>query len=200
MKIYIPMAMVAFRAIIAPFTILIAYFAPQYKHWIAILAIIAIISDIFDGILARKWGVATAKLRLYDCWADLFFWLCACYCIWLCFPELVLNYQYWIIPLFILEPIPDLIYWFRFRKTGCSHAYSSKSFGVALVVMFCSLFLAEIAGIPFLIAIALGLISQTDRILIALLLPARICDIPSFYHAYLLKKGKTFKKNPLFHS
>ena len=195
----IPMLLIIFRVFLAPAVCFVAYVYPEHKYWIVILCYLAIISDIFDGIIARKLGVATAKLRIYDCWADFVFWLAAVWCIWICFPDLVRANAFLVIFLFIFEPLPDIIYLIRFKKQGCSHAYSSKTFGIALVLMFTCLFGFGVAGIPFYVAIFIGLLSQIDRILIALLLPARICDIPSCYHAFLLRKGQTIKRNPLFH-
>jgi len=43
----------------------------------------------------------------------------------------------------------------------------------------------------------LGFISHIERILITLLLPKWTHDIPSFYHAYLIRKGVGFKRNKL---
>ena len=199
MKKKIPLLLIIFRVLLAPVVCFVAYVYPEHKYWIVILCYLAIISDIFDGIIARKLGVATSKIRIYDCWADFVFWLSAIWCVWVCFPDLVRANAFLVMFLFIFEPLPDTIYMIRFGQQGCSHAYSSKLFGIALVLTFTCLFGFEIAGIPFYMAIFIGLLSQIDRILIALLLPARICDIPSFYHAFLLRKGQTIKRNPLFH-
>jgi phosphatidylglycerophosphate synthase len=199
MRKSIPLILIVFRVFLAPIVLFIAYELPEYKFWIVICCYLAIISDIFDGIIARKLGVATQKIRIYDCWADFIFWLSALWCIWVCFPHLVLENPILVSLLFIFEFIPDSIYLVRFRKQGCSHAYSSKFFGISLVIAFTCLFGWEIAGIPFYLALFAGLISQIDRILIALLLPSRICDIPSFYHSWLLRQGKTFNRNPMFH-
>lgn len=175
-----------------------AYAGNEYNIWIVVACYLAIISDVFDGIIARHYKVSSAKLRLWDSNVDLIFWLSACWCIWVCFPQEVTNRWAIILPLLIIEWIPDGIYLLRFRKFGCAHNYASKLFGLFLLAMFTLLF---VSNQPFLLTttISIGLISQVDRILIALILPARVCDVPSSYHAFLIRKGIPFKKYKLFH-
>jgi CDP-diacylglycerol--glycerol-3-phosphate 3-phosphatidyltransferase len=53
-------------------------------------------------------------------------------------------------------------------------------------------------GFFFFLALIVGYLSHLDRILITLLIPKWTHDIPSTYHAWLLRQGKTFKKFKLF--
>ena len=194
----LPFLLIYFRLLLAPVLLWMAYAGNEYNIWIVVACYLAIISDVFDGIIARHYKVSSAKLRLWDSNVDLIFWLSACWCIWVCFPQEVTNRWAIILPLLIIEWIPDCIYLLRFRKFGCAHNYASKLFGLFLLAMFTLLF---ISNQPFLLTttISIGLISQVDRILIALILPARVCDVPSSYHAFLIRKGIPFKKYKLFH-
>jgi phosphatidylglycerophosphate synthase len=194
----LPFLLIYFRLLLAPVILWMAYAGNEYNVWIVVACYFAIISDVFDGIIARYYKVSSAKLRLWDSNVDLIFWLSACWCIWVCFPQEVTNRWAIILPLLIIEWIPDGIYLLRFQKFGCAHNYASKLFGLFLLAMFTLLFLNNQ---PFLLTttISIGLISQIDRILIALILPARVCDVPSSYHAFLIRKGIPFKKYKLFH-
>lgn len=194
----LPFLLIYFRLLLAPVIIWMAYAGNDFNVWIVVACYLAIISDVFDGIIARHYKVSSAKLRLWDSNVDLIFWLSACWCIWVCFPQEVMIRWAIILPLLIIEWIPDSIYLLRFRKFGCAHNYASKLFGLFLLAMFSLLFLNNH---PFLFTttIIIGLISQIDRILIALILPARVCDVPSSYHAFLIRKGIPFKKYKLFH-
>lgn len=195
----LPFALILLRLALAPLLLYLATLGQNYFPLIILCCYLALISDIFDGIIARHYHVATESLRLWDSNVDLIFWLCACCCIWIGFPsEIELRWSI-IIPLLLLEWIPDIIYWLRFRKFGCAHNYFSKLFGIFLLLNFTLLFGFN-SSILLTTTIILGLISQLDRILIALILPARTCDIPSAYHARLIKKGVPFKKYKLFHS
>jgi CDP-diacylglycerol--glycerol-3-phosphate 3-phosphatidyltransferase len=83
----------------------------------------------------------------------------------------------------------------KFKKETCTHALLSKLWGITLLVAFTSLIGFNHAGIPFAITIIMGLISQLDIILITLILPKWTHDVPSAYHAYLIRKGIEFKRN-----
>lgn len=194
----LPFLLIYFRLLLAPVILWMAYAGNEYNIWIVVACYLAIISDVFDGIIARHYKVSSAKLRLWDSNVDLIFWLSACWCIWVCFPQEVTNRWAIILPLLIIEWLPDGIYLLRFRKFGCAHNYASKLFGLFLLAMFTLLF---VSNQTFLLTttISIGLISQIDRILIALILPARLCDVPSSYHAFLIRKGIPFKKYKLFH-
>jgi len=90
-----------------------------------------------------------------------------------------------------------LISFLKFKKETCTHAFLSKMWGLSLLAAFSSLIGFNYAGFPFHLAIVLGLISHLDRILITLILPKWTHDVPSAYHAYLIRKGIWFKRNPL---
>jgi CDP-diacylglycerol--glycerol-3-phosphate 3-phosphatidyltransferase len=83
----------------------------------------------------------------------------------------------------------------KFGKETCTHAFLSKLWGLTLLAAFTSLIGFNHAGIPFTAAIVMGLISHVDRILITLILPEWTHDIPSAYHAWLIRKGIGFKRN-----
>lgn len=48
---------------------------------------IAFFSDVFDGIIARELGVATANLRHLDSLADTAFYLAAAFAVWRVYPS-----------------------------------------------------------------------------------------------------------------
>ena len=83
----------------------------------------------------------------------------------------------------------------KFKRETCTHAFLSKLWGITLLIAFTSLIGFNHAGIPFHVAIIMGLISHIDRILITLILSEWTHDIPSAYHAYLIRKGIDFKRN-----
>jgi phosphatidylglycerophosphate synthase len=156
------------------------------------------ISDIFDGVIARNLGVATNSLRKWDANVDIVFWLAAGVCIWMLNGQLLRDHLYFIIALFVLEPVSDLINLVKFRKSGCAHNWLSKAWGIVLLITFTFLLAGEQPAWLFLTCLVLGLLSQVDRIIISSLLPGPECDIPSCYHAWLRRKGRTFKRFKLF--
>lgn len=199
MKRYIPISLIIFRLILAPVILSLVYFLRQESRvTVIVLMYLGLLSDILDGIIARELNVSSEKLRRFDSQTDMLFWVSIGVSTWLLYPDLISAHRIPIILIFVMEGMCYLISIIKFGKETCTHAYLSKLFGIALLVAFTSLIGFNHAGISFFIAILFGLISHVDRILITLILPQWTHDIPSFYHAYLIRKGIEFKRNKLF--
>ncbi|WP_276481633.1 CDP-alcohol phosphatidyltransferase family protein [Paraflavitalea pollutisoli] len=194
----IPFALILFRLLLAPVMLLWTVQTHQSGWFLVACLWAGLLSDIFDGIIARNLGVADNRLRKWDGNVDIVFWLAAGVCVWILNGQLMKEHIYWIVALFVLEPISDLINFVKFRKSGCAHNWTSKTWGLFLLVTFTSFFAGQQPVVLFRICLALGLVSQLDRIIISSLLPKPECDIPSCYHAWLRRQGKTFKRYKLF--
>lgn len=195
----IPQALILFRFLLAPLILGLAYFVgDNSKTLIVFLIYLGLISDILDGIVARKQNISSATLRRLDSQTDMIFWLATGFATWILYPELIAENKIAIRSILMMEVACYLISFFKFKKETCTHAFLSKLWGITLLVAFTSLIGFNHAGIPFYTCIIMGLISHVDRILIVLLLPKWTHDIPSTYHAYLIRKGKSFKKNIYF--
>ncbi len=194
----IPKMMILFRVILVPIFLILTYFLGQSAAPILlILMYLGLISDILDGVIARKNNISTAALRRMDSQADMLFWLSLGICTYWLYPELIRENRNSVIAILAMEAACYLISIFRFGKETCTHAFLSKMWGLSLLAAFTALLGFNHAGVPFAIAIGLGLISHIDRILITILLPVWEHDIPSAYHAWMRRKGKSFKKHDL---
>ena len=197
-KNYIPVSLIIFRLLLAPVMIIWTLQTHQ-SGWFMVACLWAgMLSDIFDGIIARKFGAATDNLRKWDANTDTVFWLAAGICTWMLNGQLLKDHIYFIIALFVLEPVSDLINFIKFRKSACAHNWLSKLWGIILLISFTLLLAGEQPVYLFRACLAVGLLSQIDRIIISSLLPGPECDIPSCYHAWLRRKGRTFKRYKLF--
>ena len=65
----IPLSLTLLRATLAPLLVYLVHYAPD-PEWFALCLVIALLSDIFDGVIARKLDVATPALRRLDSIAD----------------------------------------------------------------------------------------------------------------------------------
>ncbi|MEA9411518.1 CDP-alcohol phosphatidyltransferase family protein [Flavobacterium sp. PL02] len=165
---------------------------------LVLLMILGLLTDIFDGIIARKVGVSSEKLRRMDSQVDLVFWLCVGWCTWLLSPEIIRDYKYAIISIFVMEGLTYVFSILKFGKETCTHAILSKLWGVTLLVAFVSMIGFGHAGIPFFLAVFFGIVGHIDVYLIIYFLPKWIHDVPSSYHAYLIRQGKTIKRHRWF--
>ena len=194
----IPKALILLRLILAPVILALAYFiGDDSKITIVVLMYLGLISDILDGIVARKQGVSSASLRRMDSQTDMVFWLSIGFATWILYPQLIANHYVSIYVILAMEVACYVISLVKFKKETCTHAFLSKLWGITLLIAFTSLIGFNHAGIPFTLAIVMGLISHIDRILITIILPKWTHDIPSAYHAYLIRKGIDFKRNDL---
>lgn len=194
----IPLLLIYFRLVLAPVIVISAYYYGESSRIFILTAMyLGLFSDIFDGIIARKQRISTEKLRRMDSQIDMFFWLCIALSTWIIYPQLFKDNYLAIIAIAAMEVLCYAISIIKFKKETCTHAFLSKLWGITLLIAFTSLLGFNHAGIPFYVTIILGLISQIDVITIILLLPKWSHDIPSSYHAYLIRKGKPIKRNKL---
>ena len=196
---YIPYSLILFRFICALIILSLAYYVGvKAANPILWLMYFGLISDILDGMIARYTGGQTALMRRLDSQTDMVFWVSIGIGAWMLNPQPIREHQTLITMIFIMEGLCYLISIVKFGKETCTHAWLSKFWGLTLLAAFTQLIGFNKAGFWFYLSIYMGLISHFDRILITLILPKWTHDIPSAYHAWLIRKGISFKKHKLF--
>ena len=195
----IPLILMTFRFFLGPLVIFISlnYTSPALLF---VLVVLGILSDIFDGIIARRMGVATKTLRRLDSQIDLIFWLCIIFASYIAQPAVIHSIKNELLILILLELICYLISFLKFGRETCTHAISAKFYGIFLCISMISILSFGSAGFPFKLAFIAGLIANFDVILIILFLPYWTHDIPSAYHAYLIRQNISFRKYQIFNS
>lgn len=195
----IPYILIAIRFILAPIIISLAYYkGEESKFLILLLMYFGLLTDIFDGIIARKVGVSSEKLRRLDSQTDLVFWLSLGFAAYFLNPELIKSEWGSILLIFSMEALCYIISIWKFGKETCTHAFISKMWGLSLLIAFTYLIGFQQAGWAFYLTIGLGLVSHIDVILIVLILPKWQFDVPSCYHAWKIRNGKQRKKSIFF--
>jgi CDP-diacylglycerol--glycerol-3-phosphate 3-phosphatidyltransferase len=147
----------------------------------------AFLSDVFDGIIARRLGVATPNLRRLDSFADSFFYAAATFAVWHLYPTSITSR---LSPLLLLAALELCRYAFdlvKFRKESSYHMWSSKAWGIALFLGFFSLLALGSDSIFLDLAIYLGIASDLEGLAISAVLPKWHSDIPTFIHALKLR-------------
>jgi len=86
-KQWIPWALATGRGVLG-----FVLIAGQRCNWntfaLAGIIVLALLSDIYDGVLARRWGCDTAGVRLFDSMADTLFYLCVGIALWIGQPQI----------------------------------------------------------------------------------------------------------------
>jgi phosphatidylglycerophosphate synthase len=182
----VPSILVGLRLAIAPLLL----FDALDRHtslWFIIGYVIAVCSDIFDGIIARRLGVSTPQLRQADSWADICLYLCIAVATWLVHPQVILDFQ---VPLSIAIAAQLTLFaisLIKFRKFPSFHTYTAKIWGLSLLVATVSLFGFN-DDRPLWLAIALCLINSIEEMVMTLILPEWQCDVLSIFHAIDLRR------------
>jgi CDP-diacylglycerol--glycerol-3-phosphate 3-phosphatidyltransferase len=176
----IPWSLVVFRLAAGPVLVVMAAAwgrdAAVPSVWLLALGLV---SDILDGIVARRLGVATARLRKFDSRADVVVWIGATVALHLTHPDLWPKTWPLILTLAAMEAANHAFSFLRFGKEASPHHYLSKAFGLALLGLFATLYLRGDAGLLLPAVFGLGVLSQVEAFAITARLTSWRCDVPS---------------------
>ena len=181
----VPIALTGLRALLAPIIIWMAYQWP-YGPAVVVCLTVGFLSDVFDGILARRLGVATTTLRRLDSAADVVFYLAVFWCACVVYPEAMRTYALGFGALLGLEAICHLVSFIRNGQPAATHAYSAKCWGLLLVAASIALLGFGRAGGFMEAMIIAGCLAELEAIAIIFVAPPPAIDIASIFHAWRL--------------
>ena len=156
------------------------------------------LSDIFDGIIARRQGVSTEKLRRLDSSIDQIFFVCVALATYLQCPSFFKDNLIKISMLLTLEALAYLICFVKFKKEIATHSIGAKFWTLLLFAVLVDLMINCESGLLFQLCFYVGIITRLEIIAIILTLKKWANDVPTFYHALQLRKGKQITRNKLF--
>jgi phosphatidylglycerophosphate synthase len=180
-----PLLLTALRAALAPVVVLLGFFFPSRRAF-AICLILAFLSDIFDGVLARRLGIATASLRRLDSIADSVFYGAATLAVWHLHPAALLDRWPLLLALLALELSRYALDLLKFGRESAYHTWSAKLWGIALFAAFMSLLAFGKDSYIVDAAIYTGIVADLEGLAISFVLARWQNDIPSIYHALKL--------------
>lgn len=184
----IPLSLTALRLILAPLTLALAAYAPSPAGF-AVCLIAALLSDIFDGVIARRLGVATPGLRRLDSIADTLFYAACIGALWLLYPRTLAAHAALLLVLLGLELLRYGFDLLKFGREASYHMWSSKLWGLLLFLAFFSLLVLGRDGRLVDAAIVAGIVTDLEGLLISALLPRWRSDVPSMFHAGRIRRA-----------
>lgn len=188
----VPILVTGLRALLAPVVVLLSLFAPLPQAF-AVCLVAAFLSDIFDGVLARNLGIATANLRRLDSVADTLFYAACVFAAWHLYPAAITQHVGSLMVLGILEVMRYGLDFLKFRREASYHMWSSKVWGVALFAGFFGLFVLGSSGLAVACAIYVGIIADIEGLLISLVLPRWQADVPTLVHAWRVRHAEAVR-------
>jgi phosphatidylglycerophosphate synthase len=186
-KRHIPWAMAAGRALLGPLLI-----AGEKCGWsglgLAALIVTALLSDIFDGVLARRWHCDTPGVRLFDSMADTIFYVCVVAALWVGQPALWASWRAPVLMLLACEAGRigfDLV---KFGKPASYHSYLAKTWGLVLAVAVVTAVAVGHADVFMTAAIALGVACNVEGVAMSLILPEWRRDVKTLAVAWKMRR------------
>jgi phosphatidylglycerophosphate synthase len=185
----IPSALILLRCAIAPLLVWDAVMDGQ-TGWVFVgLYVVAVLSDIFDGVIARRLNISTAALRSADSWADRWLYVCVAIAAWVAHKETILAFQVPLLTVLGLQGLWWMVNLVKYGKPACYHTYSAKLWGLSLLVAAIALFGTGYGGITLWIAVLLGCVHTVEEIAITVMLPTWHHDVLSLAHALRLRRA-----------
>ena len=185
-----PSALVYLRIGMAPFLVLDAYGHDPCggrRVWTCTY-VAAIFSDIYDGVIARRIGIATESLRTADSAADQVLFLALGASTWHVHQDIFVEFAWPLIAALISQMALFATWLIKFRRGPCCHGYSAKVWGLAMLVAVVALFGFNYKPLLWA-AIICCIVNAVDEMIIALTLLEWDHDVKSVVHALRLRKA-----------
>lgn len=184
-KCRIPWVMAAARAALGPVLVL-AERAGWNGLTLAAMVVTALLSDIFDGVLARCWKCDTAAVRLFDSMADIVFYIGCAAALWMRRPQLMHRFAVPVAIITVLEFMKLAFDIAKFGKPSSYHSYLAKTWGLVLattVVLSFATANTLASRIAWWMAFSLGLLCNLEGFTISLVMPEWRHDLKSLSRA-----------------
>jgi CDP-diacylglycerol--glycerol-3-phosphate 3-phosphatidyltransferase len=178
----LPWALIGFRAAASPVLLLDAVDGSTSGFFLP-LFLAAFLSDVFDGILARRWGVQTPAMRSADSFADVALYGSVAASAWLAKRAALEPFIVPALAVIGLQVLAWLLDLAKYRRLSSYHCWSAMAWGVAQAAAAVALFGFDRTGAWLWTAIGMGALNNLECLAITWILPVWIHDVPSLVHA-----------------
>jgi phosphatidylglycerophosphate synthase len=186
--LFAPQILIAFRAACALAIVVFACLGVPGPLLAAVL-VAAVLSDVLDGVIARRLGIATAGIRRADTLVDTVFFVAAAAALKVAIPEAFDGTDAPLVTLIVVHVSRATFELTKYGRVAAYHMWSSKLLGVLLAFAFAHAFLTARASAIFPFALWVGILNELEGFTASALLPAWRADVPSVMHALSLARG-----------
>jgi CDP-diacylglycerol--glycerol-3-phosphate 3-phosphatidyltransferase len=179
----VPQLLIAFRALCAPAIFVLACFEFPGPLLAGILGA-AFLSDIFDGVIARRTGTATPALRFADTIVDTVFYVVAAVALTVSVPGAFDDVWLPLVALIIVHVSRATFELTKYGRIASYHMWSSKALGLLLVVAMTTVFLTGRPSLLLACAVWMGIANELEGFAVSFVLPRWQADVPSLVHAF----------------
>ncbi|RDC55091.1 CDP-alcohol phosphatidyltransferase family protein [Pedobacter chinensis] len=195
----IPITLIYARLLIGFGIILLSLFHASYYSFLAItLLSIGLLTDVFDGIIARKLNVSSEKLRRLDSSIDQVFFISVAIATYIQCPDFFQSNPVKLAILIGAEVLIYLVSYIKFKKEIATHSIGAKIWTLFLFATLVEIMVHCKSTLLFELCVWIGLATRLEILVIVLTLRSWTNDVPTIYHAIKLRQGKGIKRNKFF--
>jgi len=170
------------RLLLVPVVWALALSNLPFYTGIALLA--AGLTDVFDGIIARRWNIVTAYGSRLDSIADTLMEISAAAAVLILKPGIFTGHALILGVWIAVEASSILLGWLKFRRIANLHLYLTKAAGVVAYAFVIYTFVAGYNETFFYVTVTLLIVSSLECLLLQLIAPRVDEHMKSIYHAY----------------
>jgi len=178
--IAIPLALTLARLMLGPMAVWMAV-RDAPRHWFILVLAAGLLTDIFDGVLARRLGVARPWFRRLDSLVDVAFYLSVLVSTILLEEQTLRDGASAIVLLLASEAACNGLSLAKFGRLPATHCYSAKLYGLALFLTFLGVLSFAWGVWAFWVLCAFGLIANIEVCAILLLSNVPPVDVKSAF-------------------
>ena len=173
----------------APVLVAVAWLTGSRVAFLIVLGI-ALLTDAFDGYLARRWGAESDLGRRLDSWGDYVVTSAAVVGIWRLWPAVMREEWPWFVT--TLAGCFAIVAYglIRWRRVLGYHTWLAKGMAIVLPITVIVL-LAGWSAVPFHATVILEVLGGFEELAIAVVLPDFSGHMPSLWHAWRHRRGES---------
>jgi len=186
-KLRLPVFLIFVRVALGPGMILFSFFSPHGALLVACIGL-ALLSDIFDGVLARRWHLDTETLRRWDTRADTFFYICVLLVAMLRYPAAFERRWILLAGLAVAEAMQHIFAAIKYGRHASYHSVLSKIWGLMMATAMCALLGLGLDNWFLDLTFAWGILCNLQGLAMSLMLPTWHKDVPTLFHAARIRR------------
>lgn len=184
---WLPALLVSFRAALGPVMIVLSLVCERGIVGVTCMGL-ALLSDVFDGVLARRWRLDTTALRRWDTRADTFFYACVLAIVWLRHPNALERRPLLIAALITAEVIQHVFAAAKYGRHASYHSWLSKIWGLMMASALIALLGWNLDNWFLDLTIGWGILCNVQGLAMSLIIPEWHRDVPTLFHAVKIRR------------
>jgi len=175
----IPNSISLYRVLIFPFILYLII--TEKQQLFSVFIAINLVSDLVDGIIARRFNMQTKIGARLDSWADTGTYICAFLAIYLFKWDEIKPHSFILLIFFVIWILSYAVVFIKFKGLIGMHTYLSKITGYLQGSFILVLFLFGFYAWLFYLSISVGIIACLEEIIIIILLKTPMINVKGLF-------------------